>query len=184
LRTDPVESARFYLHGLASLHLRRPVSADEVAWVLRQAPPVEVEAGQVLFREGAPADSALLVVHGELVALVGTPDGERVVGTVGAWDIVGETALYATGRARSATVRARRDSTCLEIRRELLDTAGDNAVVAAIEYLLMHTLTHRVRVTNQAIQEAWRALESGSDRRAEPADLPAIRLRDLLGSRG
>lgn len=182
MRTDPVESARFYLQGLTSLHLRRPVSSDAVAWVLRQSPPVEYVAGQVLFRQGEPADSALLVVHGELSVTVDTPEGRRDVGQVGAWDVVGETALYASAQTRSANVRASRDSTCLVVTSRMLANAGDNPVIAAIEYHLLHTLTHRIRVTNLAIQDAWRELEETG---SEPTDRAAesVRLLDLLGRR-
>lgn len=182
MRTDPVESARFYLHGLASLHLRQPAPADAVAWVLRQSPPVEYAAGDVLFREGEPADSALLVVHGELAVTLEGPDGRRQVGTVGAWDVVGETALYAAGQTRSATVRASRDSTCLGVSARMLAEGGDNPVVAALEYHLLHTLTHRIRTTNHAIQDVWRELD-GSEAAASNA-AGSIRLLDLLGSGG
>lgn len=182
MRTDPVESARFYLQGLASLHLRRPVPAESIAWVLRQSPPVEYAAGQVLFREGEPADSALLVVHGELAVFVDGPDGQRQVGQVGAWDVVGETALYATSQTRSATVRASRDSTCLVVSVDMLAAAADNPVIAALEYHLLHTLTHRIRMTNQAIQDVWRELDGSNCPPAEAQG--SIRLLDLLGGGG
>lgn len=182
MRTDPVESARFYLHGLASLHLRRPAPADAVAWVLRQSPPVEYAAGEVLFREGDAADSALLVVHGELAVTLEGPGGRRQVGTVGAWDVVGETALYASSPRRSATVRASRDSTCLVVSAGMLARAGDNPVVAAIEYHLLHTLTHRIRTTNHAIQDVWRELDGSQAAAADASG--TVRLLDLLGSGG
>jgi CRP-like cAMP-binding protein len=131
--------------------------------VLEQSPPRAYAAGEVLFRQGDDADSALLVVEGELSVSVSAPEGERLVGTVGAWDVVGETALYAVGEHRSATVRARRDSTCLPVSRAMVRDAPDNAVLAAIEYHLLHTLTHRIRSTNQGIQDAWRELEAPGD---------------------
>ena len=66
MRSDPVESARFYLHGLASLFGRRLVAEADLVWVLRRSPPVDYAAGQVVFRQGELAESAILVVHGEL----------------------------------------------------------------------------------------------------------------------
>ena len=177
MRTDPVESARLYLQGLATLHLRTAVADAEVDWVLAQAPPRAYAAGDVLFQQGDPSDTAFLVVEGELSVSVSAPEGDRVMGTVGAWDVVGETALYASGERRSATVTARRDSTCLPVRRAMIRDAPENAVLAAIEYHLLHTLTHRIRVTNQGIQEAWRALEPPS---ATPAPETVV-LAELLG---
>ena len=161
MRTDPIEAARFYLDGLASLHLRHRVPEAEVAQVLRQSPPIEYNAGQTIFRQGEPADAALLVVNGELLVFVSGPEGERVLGTIGPWDVVGETALYAPDHPRSASVRASRDSTCLVITREMLKDGHANGVVAALEYHLLHTLSHRIRVTNNALHGAWRELEAG-----------------------
>ena len=160
MRTDPVDAARFYLEGLASLHLRRRVAADQVAAVLEASPPIEYTAGQSVFRQGGRSDAALLVVHGELSVSVSSPEGDHMVGTVGPWDVVGETALYAPDEPRSAAVRASRDSTCLVITRDMLAAGGSNGVVAAIEYHLLHTMSHRIRVTNHGIHDAWRELES------------------------
>lgn len=161
MRTDPVDAARFYLDGLASLHLRKRVPAEDVAAVLRASPPIEYAAGQSIFRQGERADAALLVVHGELSVFVSSPDGDRPVGTVGPWDVVGETALYAPDHPRSASVRASRDSTCLVITREMLAAGKGNGVVAALEYHLLHTMSHRIRVTNHGIHAAWQELETG-----------------------
>ena len=160
MQKDPIAAARFYLEGLASLHLRARVSRDQVESVLQQSPPREYPAGSTLFRQGEPASAALLVVQGSLVVSVSTTEGDREVGTAGPWDVVGETALYAPDLPRSATVRASRDSTCLIVTRELLRDAADNAVVVALEYHLLHTMSHRIRVTNHGIHEAWRELDS------------------------
>lgn len=164
MRINPQHAARLYLQGLTSLHLRERVDDAHVDWVLQRSPPVEVPAGHVVLRQGDPADSALLIVHGELCATVHAESGEREVGAAGAWDVVGETALFAPTQPRSATVRAARDSTCLRVPRALLEEGRENPVVAAIEYHLLHTLTHRLRSTNQGIVEA---MAEGAARRGE-----------------
>lgn len=179
---DPLESARLYLSGLASLHLRRRVATEEVDWLLGRSPPVTFSSGQTVFKQGEWADVALLVVHGVLEVVVDSPDGEKTIGTAGAWDVVGETALFAPDQRRSATVRALRDSTCLLVGQKLLQEGRDNAAVIAIEYHLLHTLTERVRVTNQALHEAW----VGADERERTAERPKAassrkRLLNLLG---
>ena len=65
------------------------------------AETVSLDAGQVLFHQGEPADSFYVVKSGELQIL----NGNHVFETVGRGGLVGEMALV-DGGARSATVRA------------------------------------------------------------------------------
>lgn len=158
MRMDPVDAARFYLQGLATLHLKRQVPDDQVEWLLERSPPVEYPRGAVVFSQGDIADTALLVVRGKLTATVSTGSapggsGDREVGEIGPWDVVGETALYAPDRPRNATVTAARESACLVIAHRLLVEGRSNPVVAAIEYHLLHTISQRIRGTNRVIQE-------------------------------
>ncbi|MGB7817455.1 MAG: DHA2 family efflux MFS transporter permease subunit [Ornithinibacter sp.] len=74
---------------------------------------VEVPAGTVLIADGDPPGSAFVVRGGRLEVAV----GGRVVRELGAGEVIGEIALL-TGEPRSAEVRARRDSTVLEIPRD------------------------------------------------------------------
>ncbi len=176
MRIDPVESARFYLMGLASLHLGRRVPDADVAWVLERSPPVEYPAGRLVLRQGESADAALLVVYGALTASVVSGGEERVVGTVGPWDVVGETALYAPSLTRNATVHATRDSACLVVGGRLLREGRHNPVVAAIEYHLLHSLTQRIRVMNQSLHEVLSDLDGSQ----ELETAPQLRLQHLL----
>ncbi len=75
-----------------------------------------VVGGRKLIRQGDPAGPAYAVLSGRLdVEVDGLPVRE-----VGPGDVIGELALV-TGEARSATVRARRDSAVLEIPRDAFD---------------------------------------------------------------
>jgi CRP-like cAMP-binding protein len=65
------------------------------------AETVSLDAGQVLFHRGEPAESFYVVKSGELQIL----NGNHVFETVGRGGLVGEMALV-DGGARSATVRA------------------------------------------------------------------------------
>ena len=156
MRAPPLEAARFYLHGLASLYAQHLVPMEEVERLLSRSPLVDLPAGQVVFRQGEPADSALMVITGRLRVAVGTPEGSRVIGAIGAWEVVGETALYAPGQVRSATVTAVNDSYCLTIGQDLLEEGRSSPVVAALEYHLLHALAQRIRATNQALSDVWR----------------------------
>ncbi|MCV2395148.1 DHA2 family efflux MFS transporter permease subunit, partial [Actinotalea sp. M2MS4P-6] len=77
---------------------------------------VEVPAGQDLVREGDPGGSAFVVRRGRLEVFV----GGRRIRELGPGAVLGELALL-TGEPRSATVRARRDATVLELPREALE---------------------------------------------------------------
>jgi len=163
MRSSPLDAVRFYLQGLASLYLGEDVAMDHIQSLLDRSPPVELPAGQVVFQEGEAAGSALMVLRGRLVATVNTPDGGHVVGESGAWEVVGETALYAPDQPRSATVRAVQDTTCLVLSQGDLAAQQDNPVVAALEYHLLHTLAQRVRASNRAIEDAWQDLQEQTE---------------------
>lgn len=75
-----------------------------------------VRAGSWLLRAGDPPGPAYVVRRGRLEVEV----GGRVVRELGPGGVLGELALV-TGERRSASVRARRDSTVLEVPREALE---------------------------------------------------------------
>ena len=77
---------------------------------------VDLPAGAVLIRQGDPPGSAFAVRTGRLEVLV---DG-AVVRELGPGQVLGELALL-TGEQRSATVRARRDTSLVEIPRPALE---------------------------------------------------------------
>lgn len=82
----------------------------------RAARHVDVPAGTVLIRAGDPPGSAFVVRTGRLEVLV----GDTIVRELGAGQVLGELALL-SGEPRSATVRARRDTTLTEIPREAFE---------------------------------------------------------------
>ena len=71
---------------------------------------IRLQAGEMLFEAGDPAGAAYSVLSGRIDVV--TPDGS--VRSLGAGDVIGELAML-TGRPRSATVRAHRDSVLLRI---------------------------------------------------------------------
>lgn len=86
--------------------------------IARDAQPVALAPGEVLFAEGAPADAAYLVVSGRLRVVVGGQGGSiEPVADVGDGELIGEAALLADGR-RSATVVSARDTVLARLTRE------------------------------------------------------------------
>ncbi len=98
---------------LASTELFGGLGAADLDDVERELSVVRRSGGELLFREGEPADCLYVVRSGRLRALMKQEDGsERVVGEIGRGEVVGELALL-TGGSRSASVLAVRDSELL-----------------------------------------------------------------------
>jgi NTE family protein len=77
---------------------------------------VAVPAGTALLRTGDPPGPAYVLRRGRLEVEI----GGRMVRELGPGEVLGELALL-TGETRSASVHARRDSTVLEVPREVFD---------------------------------------------------------------
>ncbi len=107
---------------------------------------VEVPAGEVLVREGDPAGSAYVVRRGRLEVHV----GDLLVREVGPGEVLGELALL-TGEARSATVRARRDATVLELPRDAVEAVLASDTTAS-RYVLGQ-VADRLRTVTPAASE-------------------------------
>jgi NTE family protein len=90
-----------------------------------------LRAGEWLFREGDHGDQMYVVASGRLETVVESPSLAQVSRLLGPGEVVGEIALI-TGAARSASVRARRDTELLEISspaiRDLLGQHPDLAL--------------------------------------------------------
>ncbi len=163
---------------LSRLYLFRDVSSSALMQLCSVAPPVQYEAGVEVFRQGDPADSALLVVEGRLIASIQGSGGEKIVGDSKAGEIVGETALFAQEMRRGATVMAAEPSRCLVVNRQLLDKMDRNEAMAAIERHLLGTMARRIRKTNQTMQMVWKEMTPSEP--TEPLDAPS--LLERLGS--
>ncbi|MBO87473.1 MAG: hypothetical protein CL927_19160, partial [Deltaproteobacteria bacterium] len=121
------------LDQLSQLYLFRTVSREALRELLAIAPPTRISAGQTLFTEGAPADVALLLIQGRLVASVGDGSEARQVGDIRPGEIVGEQGLFVPGGKRSARVMAAERSIALLLTPEVMDHAAQNPAIAALE---------------------------------------------------
>ena len=143
---------------------------------------VPVPAGSWLIREGDPAGSAYVLRSGRLEVQV----GDQVVRELGPGAVLGELALL-TGEARSAGVRARRDSTLLEVPRAAFDrmVASDPAAARVVltqvaEQLRTAGAATTVDQPAQPTVVAVVALDDGESRVAEVAAVLLARLRSHL----
>ena len=88
------------------------------------------EDTELLFRVGESADSAYVIVEGEVEIVSETESGDFVVGVLGQNEIVGELGVL-TNSPRSATIRARGRAVALRISDEMfLRLLAENPEVA------------------------------------------------------
>jgi len=117
------------------------------------AAPVDLAAGELLFREGDAASDMYVVKAGRLEV----ETGGRTVRQLGAGAVLGELALL-TGGTRSASVRARRDSRLLRVSQEHFRRAvGDDPdALGALSGVLAEQLADGAELTPEECLRVWR----------------------------
>jgi CRP-like cAMP-binding protein len=108
---------------LAEVQLFADLPTPARAAIARAALSVELRAGEWLFRRGDPGDALFVVLRGRVEVVAEADAGSMVVRTLDRGGVLGELGLL-TRASRSASVRARRDSALLEIRRDRLPMGG------------------------------------------------------------
>lgn len=103
---------------LARLPFFQALTEDELKLVAFGAQSMQLRPGQVLFREGEPADAAYLVVSGGLELRAGTGEGSTAE-VVRAGSLIGALSLI-IDMPRPATAMALASAECLWIRRSVM----------------------------------------------------------------
>ncbi|MDR2348663.1 MAG: Crp/Fnr family transcriptional regulator [Bifidobacteriaceae bacterium] len=111
--------------------------------------PVHLARGDVLFREGDPADRLYLIETGKMKLGTNSPDNrETLLAVLGKGEIIGELTLFDPG-ARTATATAVTAADLLELSHEaFINWLDENP--AASKHLLK-ALARRLRRTNEAV---------------------------------
>jgi CRP-like cAMP-binding protein len=94
----------------------RPLGGGALRILAIGAESYAIEAGQMLFAAGEPADCAYIIQHGSFTLRPERPDDEEVI--AGAGTLLGESALLAETR-RPASAVAREESTVLRVSRAM-----------------------------------------------------------------
>jgi predicted acylesterase/phospholipase RssA len=112
---------------LAALPLFAGLDPVALAELRDHAEQVELEAGSYLFYEGDRSDSLYVVRNGRLQVL----QNDVVVTELGRGEVVGELGLLIAA-PRSASVRAKRDSTLVRLTKAQFDKIADSGVLEAL----------------------------------------------------
>ena len=106
--TSPPASTTSRLRRIARLPLFGGLSPARVEGALRGLQPLPVTAGDVVIRQGDPADRFYVIDSGSFVVTSDAGDGARELRTLGVDDVFGERGILAHA-PRSATVTAATD---------------------------------------------------------------------------
>jgi len=152
--------------------------------------PVQVAAGQVIFRQGDAGEGLFVVVSGRLRISVAADGAERVLYDVGRGAIVGDMALL-TDRPRAATVHAVRDSDLLLLRVSSFNSLLERspALVTGVIRMLVDRLLAVDRLltvdrSQPSPPDARAIAVAAAGRNARPAAMVAGWLADQLGRSG
>jgi len=117
------------------------------------------EAEEILFHQGDAADSAYIIVEGEVAVDVESPGGGRTrVARLGRDQIVGEIGILGDV-PRTATVTASARTTTLKISKDLFFRMVSDFPTMAVE--VMRVLAHRLEQTNALLRECQDKLATG-----------------------
>jgi phosphoserine phosphatase RsbU/P len=127
---------------------------------------VNLNPGEILFRENEPGECLYIILEGrvEVLLALGTSD-ERVLGSFGPGEFIGEMSLLIPGRARTASVRAAELSRLWTMTRNDFDDLLIRQ--PKLSYTIVQTLTKRLDATTMLsfrdLQEKNRQLQQAYD---------------------
>jgi CRP-like cAMP-binding protein len=103
---------------LSNVRILADLDAGEVQALLARLHPHELEAGEVLFREGDPGEELFVVESGTLGISVSLADGQSLeIASFEAGDFFGEMSIFER-EPRSATCQAKSPCRLLSLRRQ------------------------------------------------------------------
>jgi predicted acylesterase/phospholipase RssA/CRP-like cAMP-binding protein len=113
--------------------------ASKLAPLIKQ---IDLDANQVLFRQGDHSDCAYLLTSGCLTAFAELNDGrEEMVGTIWSGETVGEMGLL-SGQPRSLSIKAIQSSSLLQLDKSLIENLPQEALLRFFQ-----SLTKRAHTT-------------------------------------
>lgn len=143
--SGPSEAQR---NRFGSLPLFEHFAESDVNHLLVDTKIIELDSGDVLINEGAPASAAFFILEGELDILRRVGGQDVTIATRPRGEMIGEMGLL-IGEPRSATVRARVHTKVLEISYERLhETLLSNPEAM---FLLLRTVVARLKHTESSL---------------------------------
>lgn len=113
-----------------------------------------IEAGDIIFLEGQPADRAYIILKGHAEVVIQGPSGDLVpINRMIPGELFGEIALLTDQKTRTATVMAADRCELLEIDRAIFDTRLAKTD-PLIRYILSHITQRLLKLTEKVVKES------------------------------
>ena len=150
----PARSASSKEIPLERLALAAGLSEDELASLRRSLRRAELNADEVLFREGEPGDKLYLLARGAVSILVHGGGQQRRIVTFAPGSVFGEAAML-DGAPRSATATVVEDTVVYSLSRRALDALArsDPGLANKLLVNLGRHLSARLRQTTDTLRE-------------------------------
>jgi CRP-like cAMP-binding protein len=127
-------------------------------------------AGDMVFHEGEPGATMLVVAEGTLVAIAARAEGrDEILNRMGEGEIIGEMA-FLDPAPRSATVRALTDVVAYELDHDAMGVLRQRApaAVGAVVAMAIRDVTRRLRLLDERIEVELQKLSVGAPGREAP----------------
>lgn len=160
------------------LFLFGQLNDDDVEWMIATGRRRPVARGEVLIRQGMPADAVFILLEGRLAVFLGHQ--EREIARLSAGEIVGEMS-FVDARPPSATVRGLDDATVFAISKAVLqgkldrDTGFAARFYRALAIYLSTTVRERHRMLGVEGEVRLDELDDDADE-LDPAVLDGVSL--------
>jgi signal transduction histidine kinase len=144
---------------LRGVTLFSELSDQDLARICRDVTEIDLEAGEVLFEEGAHGDRAYVIQNGELEIYKRSGTREILLANRGPGEIIGEIALFEDTR-RTASVRAAEPTHLIVISREQLDELVKTSRHAA--ETLFYTVLTRMKNIQAQLRQSEKMAQLGT----------------------
>ena len=144
---------------LRKIPLFSDLSKEDLERVAEGVEAVKLPAGEILFNEGDPGQLAYVIQKGEVEVIKITDGREVLLAVRGAGEVIGEMALL-DAAPRSATVRARSDTSLLSIPKAGIDNLLECSPGAT--RVLFEALLQRWQETESRLRQSQRMAQLGT----------------------
>lgn len=144
---------------LRSVALFSELSDQDLSRICKDVAEIDLEAGELLFEEGAHGDRAYVIQSGELEIYKQSSRREILLANRGPGEIIGEIALFEDTR-RTASVRAAEPTHLIVISREQLDELVKTSRHAA--ETLFYTVLNRMKNIQSQLRQSEKMAQLGT----------------------